>query len=789
MEPISSQLHSILYYSDPSNYLSKLLNEFVHYTEEQAKEVIQFLKATIKSKKNPPTVKLQALKVIQCSMASKNPCIIRASAKKLYNRFRIFAEYKKENPNENRGTLLFNAESKVQQQASEDFLVLLLKCIKFWNDSYGIDSKGRQTQFFKLFSYLKSKNVSFPSEKKPENDVAKVRKNLVKIKKRVKNIIELISQDTDPKEIKKIAKFLKKSFKVIQDQIEKYMEMEDHELIKDLNNVLDLLSNAVSSYESWKTRFIRASTTQTSLFVLPPTCMFISDFEPKSLPVEDDLSQSFKEMNEYEQSSPVSILTDRDTENEKENTLNSEWTGLGADYCRLKDKFEQSELNVISFKRELECLHAKYLEELEEKEHIKVSLETVLNSEKSLKKEISDNFLKFSQETQKIQEENKLLNEKIKELESKLNDSLKDSIQKQEKIENLEGLNNSLTSTCKTLSQDVEKYLESEKFLKKEIKELFRKIEKKKPDKDSSSISSNSEIITHNDDSPSKEFKVALVTTIEEDKANLNVTIYEDSLETENNYHISVKETNSLDCYYHSRMPSDEFNKIDNVSYFTECMKRNHGLLFENGNIKVSFSVEVTGCSGKADVLIENKSGFDFYLLKTKIYGSPLDGLSISINEELCEKLENNSTIQRILVFNCSNLYENLPYLVVNYKIEEEIFQSVLLLPVAYTLFFKKPSIDFVKEWDSIEKYRETVSKTHFDSVKKLARSIIFNKNFDCSYIEGNGVIIATESPIGLVLAVVVLKEFQVSIQVKSYDDKLRDLISSLIVTQVLSDR
>jgi hypothetical protein len=52
--------------------------------------------------------------------------------------------------------------------------------------------------------------------------------------------------------------------------------------------------------------------------------MFISDFEPKSLPVEDDLSQSFKEMNEYEQSSPVSILTDRDTENEKENTLNSE---------------------------------------------------------------------------------------------------------------------------------------------------------------------------------------------------------------------------------------------------------------------------------------------------------------------------------------------------------------------------------------------------------------------------------------------------------------------------------
>ena len=444
---------------------------------------------------------------------------------------------------------------------------------------------------------------------------------------------------------------------------------------------------------------------------------------------------------------------------------------------------------MISFKRELECLHAKYLEELEEKEHIKVSLETVLNSEKSLKKEISDNFLKFSQETQKIQEENKLLNEKIKELESKLNDSLKDSIQKQEKIENLEGLNNSLTSTCKTLSQDVEKYLESEKFLKKEIKELFRKIEKKKPDKDSSSISSNSEIITHNDDSPSKEFKVALVTTIEEDKANLNVTIYEDSLETENNYHISVKETNSLDCYYNSRMPSDEFNKIDNVSYFTECMKRNHGLLFENGNIKVSFSVEVTGCSGKADVLIENKSGFDFYLLKTKIYGSPLDGLSISINEELCEKLENNSTIQRILVFNCSNLYENLPYLVVNYKIEEEIFQSVLLLPVAYTLFCKKPSIDFVKEWDSIEKYRETVSKTHFDSVKKLARSIIFNKNFDCSYIEGNGVIIATESPIGLVLAVVVLKEFQVSIQVKSYDDKLRDLISSLIVTQVLSDR
>ena len=62
--------------------------------------------------------------------------------------------------------------------------------------------------------------------------------------------MELIADDVEYDKIKKIGKSLKSSYRRIKNEIEKYMEMEDHELINELNKSLNLLSDAQSAYES-----------------------------------------------------------------------------------------------------------------------------------------------------------------------------------------------------------------------------------------------------------------------------------------------------------------------------------------------------------------------------------------------------------------------------------------------------------------------------------------------------------------------------------------------------------
>ena len=130
MESILNQLHSFLFQGDPSKILPKLSKHFPQFDPDQSKEILKYIKANIKSKKNLPTVKLQALKLLKSLMDSKNMNIINYCGKKFYNRFKIFGEYRREIADERRGTYLFNADTRSEQNASEEFLILLLKCIK-----------------------------------------------------------------------------------------------------------------------------------------------------------------------------------------------------------------------------------------------------------------------------------------------------------------------------------------------------------------------------------------------------------------------------------------------------------------------------------------------------------------------------------------------------------------------------------------------------------------------------------------------------------------------------------
>lgn len=784
MEPFSEQLHSILYYGDPSKHLSHLSTKFSHYTQDQAKEILKFLKATIKAKKNPPIVKLQALKVIECLMSSKNIFILDYCGKKFYNRFKIYAEYKKESSNDRRGTLLFNSEAKLQQIASEDFLILLLKCIKTWSENFGTDSKGRPTQYIKLFNYLKAKNVHFPADQNLKEREA-VKTNLCKIKKNVKVMNELINDESSPGKIKKIGNSLKTDYKTIQEHIVKYMDMEDHELIKDLNMSLDLLEDAQKNFKAWKSRLQRSSIIDMSSFELPPTCLLLDDICPKILPAPDDLSASLQEIP-FDDISPRSMITDRETEYEKEFTMSAEWIGLGADYCRLKDKLDLTEQDVTYYKNELERLQLKLLEEQEEKEYLRNLTDTLTENIDKLSAESKEKTHKLTSENSLLKEQNKLLCDNLANFEEKVEKLKQEAVAKKETIENLENTNALLTSACKNLEYEVEKYAESEEFLKKEIKDLFKKVEKRKPEKDSGSLSSNSEVQINNDESPTKDGRISLIGKLEEIKYDTGPFGFETFTEpiTEE----KVFEDINPEGFLPSRAPTNMFNQIDNVKYYKECMKKRQGVLFDSEYLKGTIFIEVHETHGNAEIVFENKTDNEMTNFKTKVYADPADGLRISISEEKTEVLSKESPVCRILAFDCNEFFQVFPLLRVTFVHEGSKNQCVFLLPIAYTLFCVKPNIDFIKEWDGVEECRETVSKTSIESIKKIARSLLFNKNVEYSYIEGNGVILASESPIGLVLAVVILKDTQVFIQVKSKESKVRDLISSMIVTQVLAD-
>lgn len=784
MDSISDQIQSILYLGDPSKALPNLRASFAQFNLDQSKDLLKFLKATIKSRKNPPTVKLQALKILRNSMKSKNPHIVSYCGQKFYDRFKIFCEFRKESNDERRGKTLFNAETKLEQTASEEFLVLLLTCVKDWNECFGKDLRGKATPFCKLYTHLVSKNVAFPL-KQYKKDLNLLRQQLLAIKKSSRLIIDLIAEDADHEKIKKIGKSLKSSNRIITNEIEKYMEMEDHSLIQDLNHSLDLLSNAQSSYDSWKSRLNISSFLQSPCYILPQTCLFLTDVAPKEHPFTEELSISLQNI-EFDESSPELIITDRDLEIDKDFGITSELTGLGADYCILKDKYEMAEQNAISLKYQLEVLNEKYLVEVDEKENLEFMIETLSENERKITEELTEKIEKLTIENVEYRNKSETLTESLRESEKKLEICIENLRVKSEKVESLETSNSALMNSCKSLELEVEKYTESEKYLRKEIKELFKRIGKRRPKRESSSISSNSELIHAN--SPTKDFKVMLMDQPIQDKETSNSMIF-DSLETEQTMRQETPEMINENDFIPARTSKERFSYVDNIVFFRDCMRKKRGVLYEDPVVKVWISTKVTENSGKIELSIENKSQSQLANMKTKLFSDPLERISLAISKEAAEVLEKEARTYRQILFQCMDLFQVFPMLQLTYTIEGEKHCNILLLPIAYTLFCNKPKIDFVKEWESIDEYRETLGNTSLENIKSIAKNLLFNKNFEYSYTEGNGVIIATGSPIGLVLALVVLKEGKVSIQVKATDVLLRDVIHSLIVAQLFTER
>lgn len=802
MDSISEQFHSILYLNDRYNLLPSLSAKFADYSEEYSKSLLTFLKEVIKSKKNPATVKLQALKLIDSLMSSKNIHITNYCGKKFFNRFKIFAEYRKESKDDRRGTLLFQAEARAQQLASEEFLLLLLKSIKNWAKEFPSDNRGKITAYSKLFNYLVSKGVHFPDEghKKEKEDLKNV---LIRIRKNVKTMFEFIAQNRSFDKIRKIGESLESGNLMIQNQIVKYMDMEDHDLIKDLNSTLDLLGDGKSAFKAWAERTCRVSILDFPGFSLPPSCLFLQDIEPKMSPEPDELTGSILDM-QVEEESPAPLVTDRDLETEKDLMLSNEWTGLGADYCRLKDKLEITEQNALNFQLELESLNTLLEKEKEEKQDLIQELSYLNTKLLEVQDELASSHFHFSQENTNLEAKIQTLESTISIQDTTIEALSSENTYLKSQNEALE-ISSELSSTkCKELEEQVQLLTQCEKLLKKDLKDLQKQLLRLKHPASPMTLSTHllpSSLITNTEESASvfddpNEINNAESTQNLENleniekiqnspsKSQLFSVINQVEPDSKTDQLDLPSPTPTLTGFISAREPTSKLTQIDNIDNFKDLILKKHGVLFENLLLKVSSSMQVSGFEGKLKISFKSKSGQALANFKTKLYFDPTDEMYLGIDSEGPESLLNQ--VHRSIFFRCKGIFQVFPLMKLSFVYEGEKTSIVLLLPISYTLFFHKAEVDLIQEWENIDECIETVVKCEQDSIRKVAKSLVFGRNFQYSYIEGNGVILAGNSPVGIVLAVVSLSDHLANIQVKCADCTLRDLISSMIITQLM---
>ena len=139
------------------------------------KEVISWVKKIIKTKKEPPSARLMALKVPsnqlfhQC-MLRGNINFLTFASKKVMSRFTILASYKKQLREANRGEDIFGAASTVSAQTRRDsaaFLQCLLTYIRIWSQRYGKMQDGSMSLFSQAYTKLTNAAVAFPPAEPP----------------------------------------------------------------------------------------------------------------------------------------------------------------------------------------------------------------------------------------------------------------------------------------------------------------------------------------------------------------------------------------------------------------------------------------------------------------------------------------------------------------------------------------------------------------------------------------------------------------------------------------------
>ena len=129
------------------------------------KDVISLIKKQIKSKSVPPPVKLRALKLLHACMMTGNNEFLLFASKKVMQRFTVFARYKKNSQDENRGSDIFgnqSTSSTENMQASAEFLKSLLSFLKIWAQQYGQGPDGSPSAFLKAYKSLEAEGVRFP---------------------------------------------------------------------------------------------------------------------------------------------------------------------------------------------------------------------------------------------------------------------------------------------------------------------------------------------------------------------------------------------------------------------------------------------------------------------------------------------------------------------------------------------------------------------------------------------------------------------------------------------------
>jgi hypothetical protein len=131
------------------------------------REIVNEVKKIIKDKREPPTNKVNALKVrptqiFHACMMAGNPQFLSYVCRKIMSRLSIMAKHKYNVADDNRGLDLFGSRDSVGQAASAEFLRNLLSYIRIWAENFGKGSTG-PTEFHSVYTSVVNSGAKFPS--------------------------------------------------------------------------------------------------------------------------------------------------------------------------------------------------------------------------------------------------------------------------------------------------------------------------------------------------------------------------------------------------------------------------------------------------------------------------------------------------------------------------------------------------------------------------------------------------------------------------------------------------
>ena len=157
------------------------LPNFTYSNDEDLKLAAKWLAEIIKSEE--PFKKLRSLKLVR-SISEYSPSFLSYIGKHLLKRLYGYALFNKESNDPGKGRLLFESADSINEEASEQFLLLVLDSIDFWNQLF--KTTNRENSFNKTYLNLTESGVTFlkiiPSEKDLERKISEITEGLRRLK-------------------------------------------------------------------------------------------------------------------------------------------------------------------------------------------------------------------------------------------------------------------------------------------------------------------------------------------------------------------------------------------------------------------------------------------------------------------------------------------------------------------------------------------------------------------------------------------------------------------------------